>query len=91
MLVALADRMSLQMDHSVKNTFWRILTNAGLLPYWDENFVEESVNDILATILDRRYEPNGQGGLFPLRSSDQDQRSVELIYQMYAYIMEIYE
>lgn len=91
MLVALAERMSLQMDHSIQNTFWRILTNAGLLPYRDENFVEEDVNDILATILDRRYEPNGQGGLFPLRASDQDQRNVELIYQMYAYIMEIYE
>jgi hypothetical protein len=45
-------------------------------------------HDILDTCIWRNYEPNGVGGFFPLKRPTEDQREVELWYQMAAYIGE---
>jgi hypothetical protein len=37
----------------------------------------------------RTYEPNGVGGFFPLENPNEDQREVELWYQMSAYVDDI--
>lgn len=89
MLVALAERTSFQLNSDPAEVFWDILGNVELSSYDDDgDFDAEAVQDILETINDRTYESDGYGGLFPLRYPSQDQRNVELLYQMYAYIQE---
>lgn len=89
MLVGLSERMSFQLNSDTAECFWDILGNVGLSSYDDDgSFDAESVQDILERINDRSYEADGYGGLFPLRSPGKDQRDVELLYQMYAYIQE---
>ena len=38
--------------------------------------------------INRQYEANGEGGLFPLKGVCEDQREVEIWYQMNAYLYE---
>jgi hypothetical protein len=38
--------------------------------------------------VNREYDPDGRGGLFPLDGTHANQREVELWYQMQAYIIE---
>lgn len=45
----------------------------------------------LETLLERTYEPNGYGGLFPLHNPRRDQRKVELWYQANSWVMENYK
>lgn len=94
-LVALADRTSYWSDHNegVCEWFWRLCDNAGLQGYTDDVYTSEpqagyEVDEILKTIIYRMYKPNGDGGLFPLRNPKEDQRRVEIWYQMNAYLQE---
>jgi hypothetical protein len=43
---------------------------------------------VLMALIYRNYSPSGRGGLFPLRHPDEDQRGVEIWYQMAAYLYE---
>ena len=70
--------------------FWKILENAGLDRFTDEQFDEEKVHQILEDIVSRQYNRYGDGGLFPLKRARKDQRKVELWYQMCAYLVENY-
>lgn len=100
MLVALARRMNFILMDSDRpkelsaRYFWVMIENAGLLPFSDEKYVALGgyyrVEEILWKINDRNYDPDGQGGYFPLRNPAEDQRTVELWYQMHAYINENY-
>lgn len=85
MLVALSKRMSIQTDISTSRCFWHMMRNIGL----DPDSSAEEVNEASDKIVSRSYERDGSdGGLFPLENPDRDQRQVELLYQMYAYILE---
>lgn len=72
--------------------FWEMIDNLGLMAYDDESYVELEgqiyVDSILDALIDRRYCPNGTGGLFPLRYPEEDQTKVEIWYQMCAYLAE---
>lgn len=68
--------------------FWKLIKNLGLNKYPDKKFDVERVDYILETFLDRTYEFNGKGGLFPLKKTDIDQRKVELWYQLQNYEIE---
>lgn len=50
------------------------------------DFVTKKVSQVL----ERTYSFNGIGGLFPLRSCTEDQRKVELWYQMHSWLQENY-
>jgi hypothetical protein len=39
-------------------------------------------------VIHRYYQPNGHGGFFPLENPQDDQRHVELWYQLNEYVME---
>lgn len=52
--------------------------------------VADDVRRHLEILLERTYERNGFGGLFPLSNPRQDQRKVELWYQANTYVMENY-
>lgn len=85
MMVGLSKRMSMQTDNSIDQCFWHIMRNVGL----SQTSSEEDVRVASEKITDRLYNYDGSnGGLFPLKGPEKDQRQVELLYQMYAYILE---
>lgn len=99
MLIALAGRIDEDImwtpddDRSIV-WFWEMISNLGLDEYDDEHWTEPNsratVDLILDRWLDRRYRPDGIGGIFPLAGSVEDQRDVEIWYQMNAYFLENY-
>lgn len=68
--------------------FWGMVVNLGLGSMTDNRYDERYVNDILDRFLDRDYEPDGRGGLFTVKDTDVDLRSVEIWYQMCWYLDE---
>lgn len=96
-LVALARRMNFLMyqDHSHRYTeyyFWKMMENVGLEKVcdskWDYMNGEFFVEDAVWRINGRQIQADGSGGLFPLKHPEEDQRGVEMWYQMNAWLME---
>ena len=75
-------------EEGYERYFWKLIKNLGLNKYTDKKFDVERVDYILETFLDRTYEFNGKGGLFPLKKCSEDQRKVELWYQLQNYEIE---
>lgn len=91
MLIALSRRAAFEADEEPFEWFWILIDNLELRPFVDEAFTDDfnvDVDVILDRVIDRTYEPDGRGGLFPLRHADRDQREVEIWYQLSAYLME---
>lgn len=91
MLIALARLAAFESDRSPVEWFWRFMHNLELDRYSDDIYevsIEEEVEETLDRVNRRTYSANGVGGLFPLRRSTQDQRKIELWYQMSTYLME---
>ena len=89
MLVALVTRLTFE-DGTPKNAwFMELLNNLGLTECTDaEPYPPADIEDILDRVIWRTYRANGRGGLFPLRRPKQDQREVEIWYQLSAYLIE---
>lgn len=94
LLVSIAKRMnyicaSFDEDRT-KELFWRLLANLDLSrmsdPYYEQFGGDSRVDIILNTFLERTYEADGRGGLFPMAKPRQNQREVELWYQMNQYL-----
>lgn len=85
-LIGIARRMdAMRAEPRTDNTprwFWEIVGNLGFDPDLS-NFYE-----VIDRFLNREYNLNGDGGLFPLNQFCEDQRKVEIWYQMNAYMME---
>lgn len=95
MLLGLAIRMNDIMYEIGENDrtshwFWLLLRNTGLDNCYDKAFYADGVDAIITTVLSRNYDYNGIGGFFPLHHCEEDQRNVELFYQMSAYLDENY-
>lgn len=99
LVVALAYRCESIMADQYGNLpmtkwFWDMMGNVGLSKFTDEVWIaidgDLNVDQILKSVNDRTYRRNGQGSLFPLNHAKQDQRKVELWYQMNAYLLENY-
>lgn len=102
MLIALARRMAFETgepydvdDNEEDHTaywFWEMMDNLDLSKYDDESYADLeghlNVDFIIDNLLERDYKPNGTGGLFPLKKCRENQRKVELWYQMNAYLNE---
>jgi hypothetical protein len=75
-----------------ENTSWFMvfLKNLGLDCYDDSNFYVKDIDNILEKFVNRKYDKDGNGGLFPLKNTKKDQRSIELWYQMCFYLGENY-
>lgn len=88
MMVALSLRIEEDyMDDPVTgNRIWRwfhiMLNNLGLSEMSDEHFDERYVKKAINRFLNRKYEPNGKGGLFRIDNCPYDLRDVEIWYQM---------
>lgn len=91
MLIALSRRAAFQASGAPDEWFWLIMDNVDLRQFNDSNFRGSSkhqVEEVLDRILERRYDYDGLGGLFPLEDPMQDQRRTELWYQLSAYLLE---
>lgn len=97
MLVALADRIDgdLMWDYDLgKRTdewFWMMVFNLELEDQIDFQFDQNYTDEIITRFLDREYDSDGKGGIFPLNSTENDQRKQEIWYQMQEYVQENYE
>ena len=91
MLIALARRAAFESDDEVVEWFWRFIFNLGLNNHTDSAYTRETereVDNVLDTVIFRTYDADGLGRLFPLTHPRQDQRKVELWYQLAAYLTE---
>lgn len=95
MLIALAERMDYilydpELGNRTSKWFWLFISNLELvvLSKYEEDYERKKRlnNSILKRLLDRTYAFNGRGGLFPLNRPREDQRKVEIWYQMMAYM-----
>jgi hypothetical protein len=90
--IAMSRRLQFEIDpdSSLAYWFWEVLMeNIGLRHYNDAaEYQHCDVDEILNRVIFRQYEPDGTGGFFPLQHPSQDQRGVELWYQLSAYAIE---
>lgn len=92
MMVALAIRCEdWIMDDSLMGNrsgqwFWGMIHNLGLSQMTDSNFDRDAVDEAIARLLNREYEPDGRGGLFTVRNSEDDLRAVEIWCQLSWYL-----
>ena len=73
--------------------FWIMLDNLGLLDFENKKINRISVLEIRRIVdifLRREYEFDGLGGILPLKNAENDQRKVELWYQLSSYLNENY-
>ena len=96
-LVALAKRLNEETyDHQYPDQttvwFWKLVSHLGLDEYhdnYDFNLIHRSIQYTFQKLNNREYYPDGtNGGLFPLKDPVEDQRGVEVWYQMMAYLSE---
>lgn len=99
MLAALANRINdilidIEDYDDTPRWFWELLENLQIDEFDDMTLTSTSMYDIvddsINTFMDRLYDRNGFGGLFPLKNAKDDQRDIELWYQMSAYLEENY-
>lgn len=89
LLIGLSRRLAFGDDGEPRDWFWHLMDNLGLRIYNDARIRSlERIDEILDRVIWRTYEPDGTGGLFPLKQPAQDQREVELWYQLSAYLLE---
>ena len=89
LLIALSRRLAFEAEGEPADWFWHMLENIGLHIYNDREATPfQDIDEILDQVIWRTYRHNGVGGLFPLDGPCQDQRDVELWYQLSAYVLE---
>ena len=103
MLIALSRRMEFQLygtdyDKTYKDLFWELVNNLDLIKFDNLEAAKDAmyleIDHILTNWIERRYSPDGYGGVFPLnnwqKSSGIEQTEVEIWYQMMLYLSENY-
>lgn len=92
MMVALAVRCektimdNARMGDRTGQWFWGMIRNLGLNSMRDSNFDRAYVDDIIARLLNREYEPDGRGGLFTVKNCPYDMRRLEIWCQLSWYL-----
>lgn len=88
-LIGIARRAAFETDSDQVYWFWKLLENIGLDGLDDRKRIKrEKVEDVLNRVIWRTYDYDGTGGLFPLEDPVEDQRKVEIWYQLNTYIIE---
>ncbi len=92
LMIAMAAKLQFDLDPDSTLAYWfweELIENIGLRQCHDASGFEHcDVEEVLNRVIFRQYEPDGSGGFFPLQNPPQDQRSVELWYQLGAYAIE---
>lgn len=98
-LIALADRIEYILADDAKGDrtakwFWMMIKNLGLEQFHDSSFDDQrthtTINYILTQFVNRTYDRQGHGSLFPSKKPDKNLARVEIWYQMMAYLDENY-
>lgn len=91
-LIGLSRRLEFAAGGSAPGWAWHLLDNLELRRMSDplSRAKQNRVRNILETAIRREYSPDGQGGFFPLAFAEEDQTTVELWYQMHAFIEELH-
>lgn len=96
-LIALAIRLNESVyNHKEPNQegywFWMLMAHLELEKcddWYDFTLIHGEIQDVFMRLNMREYDyDGGNGGLFPLNNPIQDQRDVEIWYQMMAYLQE---
>ena len=90
-LIGLSRRIAFIADGDPEVWAWRLIMNLELDKFWDPLKSAAKLQDLdnrLETLIWRTYHSDGQGGFFPLAWPEEDQRKVELWYQMNAFVEE---
>lgn len=66
--------------------FWSMMSNLGIGLMTDDRFDQRIVESIIGDFLDRRYDPDGKGGLFYIKGCKDDLRDVEIWTQLCWYL-----
>ena len=95
MLVAFATKIEMNImgepgSDNVERWFWEMIHNLKLDSMNDYAFDELYVRNALSRWMDRQFERNGDGSLFPLQKSHANQRKMSAWDQMNAYLLERY-
>ena len=89
MLIGLSRRLAFEGEGHPPVWFWHLIQNLGLQECTDRpKYNQSEVDERLDIVILRLYDPDGRGGLFPLRYPKHDQRSVEIWYQMNEYLLD---
>lgn len=96
MMIGLARRLSFNGGGAPADWFWHLVDNLGLSDCNDYNMERRGnavlysvrVEEALERVIDRNYDRNGDGGLFPLRRPGRSQTRVEIWEQMHSYLNE---
>lgn len=90
-LIGLSRRLAFVQGGSAPYWAWDLLNNLNLHRCSDPLSGNKAtkVADILEQCIWRNYSPDGRGGFFPLKNPSDDQRQIELWYQMQAYAIEL--
>ena len=94
MMVALALRCeeSIMEDAEAGNRvgqwFWTMIVSLGLAAMDDNRFHRSRAEFVIERFHRRDYQPNGAGGLFTLQNPKEDMRTLDIWYQMMAYLNE---
>lgn len=90
MLIGLSRRLAFETEQTAHEWFWQLLENLGIDHCSDQvynDLIRREVDYILDRVIWRTYSRDGRGGLFPLQSPREDQRKVEIWYQLNAYLI----
>lgn len=92
LIVGLGRRLSFFAGGNAEGWSWQLVVNLELHRLSDPlgKIRSTRANEILDRMIWRNYNPDGTGGLFPLAWPQEDQKKVELWYQMSAYVEEIH-
>lgn len=66
--------------------FWNMMSNIGIDYMTDDRFDIEVAEEKINIFLERRYEPNGKGGLFYIKGCADDLREFEIWTQLCWYL-----
>lgn len=90
-LVSLSRRVAFTAGGDAEQWAWRLIKNLHLHKASDplSDTMSKRIDETLYALVWRTYQPNGQGGFFPLKYTDQDQTKIEIWYQMNAYVNEM--
>lgn len=92
-LIALSRRVAFIAGGDPRLWAWQLIENLRLHKASDPltGAKDNRADDILYSLIWRTYARDGLGGFFPLNYAKEDQRKVEVWYQMNAYVNEIVE
>jgi len=91
-LIGLSRRLAFTAGGKAPGWAWVLLTNLELDKMIDPLSPRKinKINDIMDTVIQRTYSPDGQGGFFPLAYPDDDQTRIELWYQLNSFVEELH-